>query len=133
MLALLKPAVEGLADRDDDAVRASVGMLVHEVSECSVDVPWAADLAAGAAVQRFGGVVVDRLDPALPTLAIGAPEAPVGSYVFDVTHYGWVGGVVQSPDSPGGGGIAPAGIVAAALGISEVFQKELGNPRPRPS
>ena len=95
-----------------------------------LDVPWAADLTAGAAVQRFGGVVVDRLDPALPTLAIGAPVEPVGSYVLYVTHHGWVGGVVQSPDPRGGGGIAPAGIVAAALGISEVFQKELGDPVP---
>jgi hypothetical protein len=95
-----------------------------------LDVPWAAELTAGAAVRRFGGVVVDRLDPALPTLVIGAPEAPVGSYVLHVTHYGWVGGVVQSPDPRGGGGIAPAGIVAAALGISEVFQKELGNSVP---
>jgi hypothetical protein len=96
-----------------------------------LDVPWAAHLTAGAAVQRFGGGVVDRLDPALPTLAIGAPEAPVGSYVLHVIYHGWIGGVVQSPDPPGGGsGIAPAGILAAALGISEVFQKELGNPLP---
>ena len=28
-----------------------------------LDVPWAADLTARAAVQRFGGVVVDGLDP----------------------------------------------------------------------
>lgn len=106
---------------------------VHVVLESDpvLDVPWAADLTAGAAVQRFGGVVVDRLDPALPTLAIGAPVGPVGSYVLYVTHQGWVGGVVQSPGSGcGGGGIAPAGIVAAALGISEVFQKELGDPVP---
>lgn len=106
---------------------------VHVVPDRNpvLDVPWAAGLTAGAAVQRFGGVVVDRLDPALPTLAIGAPVEPVGSYVLHVTHHGWVGGVVQSPGSHrAGGGIAPAGIVAAALGISEVFQRELGDPIP---
>ena len=96
-----------------------------------LEVPWAAGLTAAAAVQRFGGVVVDQLDPALPTLAIGAPVRPVCSYALYVTHHGWVGGVVQSPGSRrAGGGIAPAGIVAAALGISEVFQKELGDPVP---
>jgi hypothetical protein len=96
-----------------------------------LDVPWAADLTAGAAAQRFGGVVVDQLDPTLPTLAIGAPVHPVGSYVLYVTHHSWVGGVVQSPDSRrGSGGIPPAGIVAAALGISEMFQRELGDPVP---
>ncbi len=96
-----------------------------------LEVPWAAGLTAAAAVQRFGGVVVDQLDPALPTLAIGAPVRPVCSYALYVTHHGWVGGVVQSPGSRrAGGGIAPAGIVAAALGISEVFQRELGDPVP---
>ncbi|HET6875679.1 MAG TPA: hypothetical protein VFH70_12910 [Acidimicrobiales bacterium] len=96
-----------------------------------LDVPWAGDLTAGAAVQRFGGMAVEGLNPALPTLAIGAPVETVGSYVLSVTHHGWVGGVVQSPDSRwGGGGTAPAGIVAAALGISEIFQRELGDPVP---
>lgn len=95
------------------------------------EVPWATDLTASAAVQRFGGTVVDRLDPALPTLAIGAPAEPAGSYVLHITHHGWAGGVVQSPDSRrGSGGIPPAGIVASALGISEVFQRELGDPVP---
>lgn len=98
-----------------------------------LQVPWAADVTASAAVRRFGGVVVDRLDPSHPTLAISAPVEPVGAYVLYVTHHGWAGGVVQSVEphgGGGGGGIAPAGIVAAALGISEVFQRQLGGPVP---
>ncbi len=96
-----------------------------------LDVPWAAGLTVAGAVSRFGGVVVDRLDPMVATLAVGAPEDPVGSYLLHVTHHGWAGGVAQSPDAlAAGGAIAPAGILAGALGISEVFQRELGDPVP---
>ena len=94
-------------------------------------VPWTSGLTAAQAVTKFGGVIVDRLEPTLPTLAIGAPAESVGSFVLYVTYEGWAGGVVQSPDArASGGGIAPAGIVAAALGIAEVFQRELGDPVP---
>ena len=105
------------------------GVHVAFDGDSTLNVPWAADLAASAAVQKFGGEVKDRLDPALPTISIGTPVSPVGRYVLYVTHNGWVGGVVQSSGSRcARGGITPAGIVAAALGISEVFQKELGDP-----
>ena len=40
--ALLKPAVEGLADRDAHAVGAAGGLTVHEVPESSIGCPCAA-------------------------------------------------------------------------------------------
>ena len=94
-------------------------------------VPWGSALTASQAIEQFGGQVTSRLDLTRPTLAIARPTEAVGSPTLHVTHRGWVGGVVESPDALlEGGGIAPAGIVAAALGISEIFQREIGDPVP---
>jgi hypothetical protein len=64
--ALLKPAVEELADRDADAIGASLGVLVHEIAKRSVGCPGAAveglrDLVALASLR-----VVAEGDPQLP-------------------------------------------------------------------
>jgi len=94
-------------------------------------VPWASDLTASQAIELFGGQVATRLDPNRPTLAIARPAEVVGNLVLHVTHHGWAGGVVENPDALlEGGGITPAGIAAAALGVSEAFQREIGDPLP---
>jgi hypothetical protein len=62
-LALLKPAVEKLADRDADAVHASLGVLVHEGS---VGCPGAAVEGLRDLVALAGLRVVAEGDPQLP-------------------------------------------------------------------
>ena len=62
---------------------------------------------------------------------IGNPRDPAGQPLLYFTWRGWTGGIVESPDRRlDGPGIVPAGILAAALGISETFQQPLGNPVP---
>jgi hypothetical protein len=107
------------------------GVLVHLDGTPRLDVSWAAGLTLSEAVVRFGGQIVDHLDSARPTLAIARPADPVGAPLLYVTHRGWVGGVVESRDALlEGGGTEPAGIAAGALGLSEAFQHELGDPVP---
>ncbi len=107
------------------------GVLVHLEDAPRLEVPLAAGLSVSEAVVRFGGQIVDHLDPARPTLAIARPAGPVGTPLLYVTHRGWVGGVVESRDDLlEGGGTTPAGIAAGALGLSEAFQQELGDPVP---
>lgn len=85
--------------------------------------------AASAVVARYGGTIVDQLRGDLPTMVIGDQHNPVGQPVLYCTWGGWTGGIVESPgrhlDGPG---IVPAGILAGALGVSEIFQQALGNP-----
>jgi hypothetical protein len=107
------------------------GVLVHLEDAPRLGVSWAAGLSVSEAVVRVGGQIVDHLDSARPTLAIARPADPVGAPLLYVTHRGWVGGVVESRDALlEGGGTAPAGIAAGALGLSEAFQRELGDQVP---
>ena len=88
---------------------------------------WAAGHSASALVTRHGGVVAERLDGHRPTLVVGRPREPVGTPILHCVWRGWSGGVMQSPQSAlASDGIIPAGILAAAVGISETFQRELG-------
>ncbi len=123
-------AVLTIANTAHRAFLGGVHVLVD--GDVRLDVPWAAGLPLSTAVQRFGGEVVERLNPDRPTLAVGRPDAPVGKPVLYLTHSGWAGGVVESSANifEGPPGIAPAGIAAGALGVSEVFQLVLGNPVP---
>ena len=54
------------AVRDADAVSASLGVLVHEVPECSVGSPGAAVEGLGVLLQLAGGRVISKRDPQLP-------------------------------------------------------------------
>lgn len=88
---------------------------------------WGTGLTAAQAVARCGGQVVDRLADDKPTLALGGPAVPAGKPVLYLTWRGWAGGVVQSAKSLlDGDATALAGVMAAALGISETFQQQLG-------
>jgi hypothetical protein len=64
--ALLKPAVEELADRDADAIGASLGVLVHEVPEGSVGCPGSPVEGLRDLVALAGLRVVAEGDPQLP-------------------------------------------------------------------
>lgn len=87
-----------------------------------------AGLMASQVVTRYGGTVIERTAQEHPTLVIGQPVHHHGKPVLHCSTRGWSGGVVQSRDQIlGGDAIAPAGILAAAIGISETFQQQLGN------
>lgn len=88
---------------------------------------WTAGATASQVVTRYGGKVVDHLADDRPTLMIGRPATAAGRPVLHLTWNGWSGGVVQSPsDALRRSGTIPAGILAAALGVSETFQQQLG-------
>jgi hypothetical protein len=89
---------------------------------------WTAGKTASQVVTRYGGTLVSQLDPAVPTLTIGRPLLAVGAPLLHLTWRGWSGGVVRhEEDIPAGRGEIPAGVLAAALGVSETFQRQLGS------
>jgi hypothetical protein len=93
---------------------------------------WTAGATASQLVVQYGGTVVDQLATTRPTLVIGQPSSTVaGTPILHLTWNGWSGGVVQAIDHVLGGiGTPPAGVLAAALGISETFQQQLGAVTP---
>ncbi|MGO8870632.1 MAG: hypothetical protein ACLQPH_04385 [Acidimicrobiales bacterium] len=92
---------------------------------------WTSGMAASEVVMCFGGTVVERLADDGPTLVIGHPQSTPGTPALHLTWSGWSGGVGQSADDAVDGfATIPAGIVAAALGISETFQQQLGGVVP---
>ncbi len=103
------------------------GVHVYVAADRELDTGWTAGLTASEVVGRYGGTVVDQLDPNRPTLVIGHPEHCIGKPLLHCTWQGWSGGIVLSAeDALTGDGIVLAGILAAALGVSEVFQQEFG-------
>lgn len=103
------------------------GVLVHLELDSILTAGWTNGMTASQVVSRYGGTVVNQLTDGHPTLTIGRPKLAVGGPVLHLTWKGWTGGVVQSSnDMLCGRGISPAGILAAALGISETFQQQLG-------
>jgi hypothetical protein len=92
---------------------------------------WANGRTAGDAATCFGGEVVGKLTDARPTLTIGSAPDVIGSAVLHLTYSGWVGGIVEDAGNRlDGPGMTLAGIAAGALGISELFQHELGAALP---
>ena len=114
------------------AARAFVGG-VHV--RCGVDPELAAGWAAGhqlrAAVKQYGGIMTAELSGTRPTLVIGDVHNPVGEPVLHLTYHRWIGAAVTDPADrlPGGGDMTLAGILAAALGVSEMFQYVRGSNR----
>ena len=93
-------------------------------------VAWADGMDISSAVATYGGKIVKSLDRDHPTLVIGDVKGqPVGSLVLHATWEGWSGGVVEeSKDRLAESLEFPlAGMLAAALGVSEVFQNLRGN------
>jgi hypothetical protein len=90
---------------------------------------WGTGLLLSNAIARFGGQVEDVHTNDHPTLVVGAPSREtVGRIVMQVTWQRWSGGVVEiGAGHLGDDGIALAGVVAGALGVSEAFQHCLGS------
>lgn len=103
------------------------GVHVRLSTNPSMATGWAAGLTAAETVTRYGGHVVEQLAPGRPALAVGRPPEPSGSPLLYLTWRGWSGGVVRSQCSClDGDGSELAGVAAAGLGISEMFQRQLG-------
>jgi hypothetical protein len=103
------------------------GVRVHLEDDPKLSSGWTAGMKASDAVRLLGGHIAGQLSGDRPTLAVGLPAKAAGSLVLYPTWRGWAGGVVDSADQLlDGDAIAPAGVLAGALGVSETFQHSLG-------
>lgn len=108
------------------------GVEVAIASNPELTLSWARGRTMADAIGEFGGTVVDGLDPSLPTLRIAMPS-PCRQHQrrlqLDLTWNGWCGGVTEAVGAePCEPAIPLAGVVAGALGVSEMFQHMLGSP-----
>ena len=104
---------------------------VHTVIEDDprLSLPWARGQTLSGAIRRYGGSIVRSLTPDRPILAIGNPTHKIPSEVFLSTLcYGWSGSVTTDPQPASAEAMPLAGVLAGALGVSEVFQHLLGSP-----
>ncbi len=107
------------------------GVEVDIASNPELTLSWARGRTMADAIGEFGGTVVDGLDPSLPTLRIAMPS-PCRQHLrrlqLDLTWKGWCGGVTEAVGAePCEPAIPLAGIVAGALGVSEIFQHMVGS------
>lgn len=107
------------------------GVEVAIASNPELTLSWARGRAVADVIDEFGGAVVDRPDSDLPTLRIAMPS-PCRQrrrrLQLDLTWNGWCGGVAESAGAePCEPAIPLAGVVAGALGVSEMFQHMLGS------
>ncbi len=110
------------------AFLGGVRVLIHDNGQLNIG--WANGTDMASAVRAFGGEVVESLDPSHPTLVIGdAQGRTIGSLVLHVTWEGWSGGVVEQPEHRLSEAMEfpLAGMLAAAIGVSEAFQNVRGN------
>ncbi len=107
------------------------GVRVRIGEDPTLNAGWAKGQRLSEAIARFGGTVVKETDDAIPTLVLGQPsDARVGSgVVLYPTWAGWSGGMVEDPSQK----LAEqaeyplSGVLAGALGVSELFQHIRGN------
>jgi hypothetical protein len=107
------------------------GVVVHAEDDPVLTEGWMVGRRLSAAVADYGGLMARELSPDLPTVVVGQPtRQTTGRVVLWTTWRGWAGGVVEHVDDRlSGDGMALAGVIAGALGVSEVFQHLLGSPR----
>lgn len=112
------------------AMLGGVHVVIDEDSELSL--PWALGQNLSAAVHDFGGCVVDQLQADRAVLRIASPAASniaKSQVQLNLLWHGWCGGVSDTVDEPLTSAAMPlAGVVAGALGVSEVFQHMCGAP-----
>lgn len=96
--------------------------------ELAVSIPGFARLED--ALMTFGVRTVDRISPDLPTLVIGdVGDVDVGPCAVRATFADWCGGIVPATSGlrlAETGTFTPAGVLAGALGVTELFQVARG-------
>jgi hypothetical protein len=105
------------------AFLGGVRVRVHDDVELSEG--WGRGRTVTESVHALGGEVVGVHEPAHPTVVVGAPSArsAIGSIVCVAACSGWAGGVLQArTEAPKAPGIAPSGILAGGIAVSECFQ-----------
>ena len=110
------------------AFLGGVRVRLHENGPMGVG--WVAGMDMATAVETYGGENVESLGCEHPTLVIGnVDEQPLGSVVLHATWEGWSGGVVEETKDRLAESLEfpLAGMLAAALGVSEAFQNLRGH------
>ena len=109
------------------------GVRVRIRADAPMSVRWAGGKDLAASVEAFGGKCVESLDDDYPTLVIGdVKDHSPGAIVLYATWQGWAGGIVLAPEhrlleTPE---FPLAGMLAAAIGVSEAFLHVRGDPVP---
>ena len=104
------------------------GVHVRLETDPILTVGWCSGFTASEAVRHLGGQLCGELDDRLPTLVIGDSKDSIGEPLLYLAWSGWAGGVAERRGRAGGpAGTELAGIAAAALGVSEVFQHQTGD------
>lgn len=101
------------------------GVRVQVSDDAELSTGWARGRTISESVRALGGEVVHVHEPAHPTIVVGASpaRAATGSIVCVATCNGWAGGVLQpDTEAPPASGIAPAGVLAGGIALSECFQ-----------
>jgi hypothetical protein len=109
------------------AFLGGVHVLVHD--DPTLSVAWGRHMTLRAAIEHFGGEVVDDLTSEHPTVVIGETGVPApGGIVLYPTWNGWTAGVTTSASTL----LAEehefelAGVLAGGLVVSEAFQHLYG-------
>jgi hypothetical protein len=109
------------------------GVSVVGLCDCPLRVPLPQFGSLADAIVKLGGRIEPHAPDGTPVLALGCNGPVPGDHpvALAVTFEDWRGGVI--PLSEGrrlaeSEAIAPAAVLAAALGVSEVFQHLRGNP-----
>ena len=108
------------------------GVAVASADNSELTLSWARGRTVADVIEEFDDTVVDGLDPSLPTLRIAMPSPcrhGRRGLQLDLTWNGWCGGAIESAGAePCGPAMPLAGVMAGALGVSEVFQHMVGSP-----
>ena len=106
------------------------GVRVRLYADGPMNVLWAQGRTLSESVKGFGGTIDESFECDHPTLVIGGAscENPPGTIVLHTTWQGWAGAVIQEPGVrlPETVEFPLAGVLAAALGVSEAFQHVRG-------
>lgn len=102
------------------------GVTVSGPLDASLSIPWRGCRALGDAVHDLQGHVADEPPRSVPVLLIGDVEPPTGaSLVLRASFEGWTAAITPGKEGcrlDKGTEFTPAGVLAGALGVSEVFQ-----------
>jgi hypothetical protein len=101
------------------------GVRVRVSKDVVLSEGWARGHTVSESVRMLGGEIVRVHESVHPTIVVGMPPASpaIGSIVCVAACSGWTGGVLQpGTEAPRSPGIAPAGILAGGIAVSECFQ-----------